>query len=107
DLDRGNRNPPDEPHRVNRDADALPDERHDAVYSRPADARLPGPEMERCADARAFRDRQRNWANLVDAVAVPSATLGRSAVQLPVAGVGNKPRLHGMGRRAKPGAAGR
>jgi len=40
-LDRGDRDPPHEPDRIDRDADALPDEHYDLVHHRPADAREP------------------------------------------------------------------
>jgi hypothetical protein len=39
----------------------------------------------------------------VDALAVIGATLGGGAVQLPVAGMGNDPRLRGVWGRADPG----
>ena len=51
--------------------------------------------------------RQRNRPVLVDALAVIGAALRCGAVQLPVAGVGNDPRLRGVGGRGDPGPASR
>src|SRR5208283_4762760 len=50
---------------------------------------------------------QRNRSVLVDALAVIGAALGSGAVQLPVAGMGNDPRLRGVGGGTDPGPAGR
>src|SRR6202048_2841571 len=68
-LDRGDRDPPHEHDRVDRDPDALPDEHNDVVHCRPADTRVPRPALARRADGRACRGRQRNRPALVDALA--------------------------------------
>ena len=65
------------------------------------------PHLGRRADGRACRGRQRSRPVLVDALAVIGAALGSGAVQLPFAGMGNDPRLRGVGGRADPGPASR
>ena len=51
--------------------------------------------------------RQRSRPVLVDALAFIGTALGSGAVQLPFAGMGNDPRLRGVGGRADPGPASR
>ena len=63
------------------------------------------PALGRRADGRACRGRQRDRPVLVDALAVIGAALGGGAVQLSVAGMGQRARLRGLGRRANPGLA--
>src|ERR1700745_4266006 len=77
------------------------------MYRLPADARAPSPALGRRTDGRACWGRERNRSVLVDALAVIGAALGSGAVQLSVAGMGNDPRLRGVGGRADPGPAGR
>src|SRR6202043_1443921 len=67
--------------------------------------RVPSPALGRRTDGSTCRGRQWNRPVLVDALAVIGAALGSGAVQLPVAGMGNDPRLRGVGRRADPGPA--
>src|SRR5262249_28944414 len=81
----------------------LSDEHHDLVYRRPVDARVPSPAIARRVDDRACRGRQRHRAVLVDPLAVIGAAFGSGAVQLPVAGMGNDPRLCGVGDMPTPG----
>src|SRR6202043_1967228 len=67
--------------------------------------RVPSPALGRRTDGSTCRGRQWNRPVLVDALAVIGAALGSGAVQLPVAGMGNDPRLRGVGGRADPGPA--
>ena len=63
----------------------------------PAAVRVHAPRLVRRARAGLRRGRQRHRAILVDPLAVAGAALFGRAVQLPVAGLGNDPRLRDLG----------
>ena len=100
DLQRRRRDPPHERHRIDRDADRLPDDCHHALHDVPAAVRVHAAGLAGFRRARLCPHRQRHRAVLVDALPVAGAAVGGRAVQLSVADLGGDARLCDLGRRA-------